>query len=137
MKLIVVLGKRLNNDGSFHSEMAERCNAVLKGLSDNTYDSALLSGGLANSRAKITEAEAMRDFLVKKGIDPKRLILENKSKTTVQNAKFSKKIIEDLGVDTIYLCSSAVHLNRKYFNPVRLFNYHLNNKIKIIPVYAE
>lgn len=137
MKLLVALGKRLNNDGSFHQEMLERCNTVSKALLSNEYDIAVLCGGLANPRAKLTEAQAMRDYIVNKKVAPNRLILEDKSKTTLQNAKFSKKIINDLGVNTIYLCSSAVHLNRKFLNPIKLFRFYLGKSIQIIPVFAE
>ena len=137
MKLLVALGKRLNDDGTFHAEMSDRCEAVYKGLSNNTYDKALLCGGLANAKAGITEAEAMRNYLIDRGIAPERLILEDRSKTTYQNAKFAKSIILGTGVDKIYLCSSSVHLNRHYLNPIRLFRIRLSRRIAIIPVQAD
>jgi uncharacterized SAM-binding protein YcdF (DUF218 family) len=137
MRLLVALGKRLNNDGSFHPEMQDRCNAVYKGLVENSYDKALLCGGLANAKAGITEAEAMKDYLVERGIASDRLILEDHSKTTYQNAKYAKPIITGLGVDTIYLCSSSIHLERRYLNPIRLFRARLGKRIVIIPVYAD
>ncbi len=136
MKLLVALGKRLNNDGSFHAEMLERCNSVLEGLREGQYDIALLSGGLANPRAGITEAEAMRDYLVLNGIKKEKLVMEKQSKTTLQNAKFCKDIIKSLSVDRIYLCSSRAHLRRPILNPVRLFRHYLGKDIEIISVVA-
>ena len=40
----------------------------------------------------ITEAQAMKDYLIKKGILKKNIFLENKSKDTISNAYYSKKI---------------------------------------------
>ncbi len=136
MKLLVVLGKRLNNDGSFHTEMSERCKTAYKGLKDNTYDMALLCGGLANVKAGVTEAEAMQDYLIKRGISSERLILERQSKTTYQNAKFAKNMILAAGVDKIYLCSSSTHLKRRLLNPIRLFRARLKG-YAIIPIIAD
>ncbi|NCA93392.1 YdcF family protein [bacterium] len=137
MKLLVALGKRLNNDGSFRGEMLERCNAVLQGLSSGAYDTAILSGGMANPKAGITEAQAMCDYLTQKGIAQDRLILEGQSKTTRQNAKYSAKLIIELGAKKIYLCSSACHLNRPILNPVRLFRFYLGKSVDIEPIVAN
>lgn len=41
----------------------------------------------------------MRDCLVDKGISPERIIMEDKSASTRENLEFSKKIIEQRGLD--------------------------------------
>ena len=52
------------------------------------------SGGQGNDEST-SEAEAMRRFLLKKGVDGERIVPEEKSKNTRQNFKFSKKLIKD------------------------------------------
>ncbi|NMA33196.1 MAG: YdcF family protein [Clostridiaceae bacterium] len=54
---------------------------------------AIVSGGQGRGE-KITEAEAMYRYLVGKGIDESRIIKETKSKSTMENFRFSKKLIE-------------------------------------------
>ena len=51
------------------------------------------SGGQGKDET-ISEAEAMRNYLVENGINEEDIIIENKSTSTLQNLKFSKKIID-------------------------------------------
>ncbi|NHM32091.1 YdcF family protein [Neobacillus terrae] len=53
---------------------------------------AIASGG-QGSGEEISEAEAIKRGLMKRGIDEARIILENKSTTTSENLAFSKKLI--------------------------------------------
>lgn len=135
MKVLVVLGKRLNDDGSFHRAMTRRCDKAIEIVLSEGMDKVILSGGSPNTKAGISEAEAMRDYLVNKGIDSQLIIIENNSNTTAQNAQFSAPIIKGLRVDKIYLLSSFIHMKRFYLNPVRLFKKRLEG-IEIIPLYA-
>ena len=58
---------------------------------DNTI--LVLSGG-QGSGEDVSEAQAMYDYLVQKGVDKSRLLLEDKSTSTVENIEYSMKIIE-------------------------------------------
>ncbi|MBC1754889.1 YdcF family protein [Listeria seeligeri] len=50
----------------------------------------IVSGGQGDNET-ISEAEAMRGYLISKGIDETFIIMENKSVNTLQNMQFSKK----------------------------------------------
>ena len=52
----------------------------------------IVSGGQGNGE-DISEAEAMKRYLIKKGID-EEIIMEDKSRNTIENLKFSKEVIE-------------------------------------------
>lgn len=58
---------------------------------DNTI--LVLSGGQGNGE-DVSEAQAMYDYLVQKGVDKSRLLLEDKSTSTVENIEYSMRIIE-------------------------------------------
>ena len=53
----------------------------------------IVSGGQGHGE-NITEAKAMKDYLINKGIDESLIIEENKSTNTNENIIYSKKIIE-------------------------------------------
>lgn len=70
----------------------------------------VLSGGQGPDEA-ISEGEAMRRFLLEKGVDEERLLLETESTSTYENLLYSKKLLpEDLGGITII--TSDFHLTR-------------------------
>ncbi|MDU7887398.1 MAG: YdcF family protein, partial [Clostridium perfringens] len=66
------------------------------------------------SNEPIPESEAMKNFLVNKGINPNRIIEEDKSKSTFQNLEFSKKILEERHADKdeVLIVTSDFHLFR-------------------------
>ncbi len=68
------------------------------------------SGGLFGERA--SEAEAAAKLFISLGVDEKRLILEDKSRNTYQNALFSKKLIKQPLLGRWLLVTSANHMPR-------------------------
>ena len=52
------------------------------------------SGGQGSNEV-ISEGEAMYNYLISKGINNKQILLEDKSKTTFENLKFSKQLINN------------------------------------------
>lgn len=55
----------------------------------------IVSGG-KGSDEQMSEAEAMKNYLIENGIDEKHIVLENKSRNTLENLSFSKKIMDDM-----------------------------------------
>ncbi len=127
MNVIVVLGRRLNDDGSMHADLIKRCDKAYEYFQNHKPDKMLLSGGKPNKKAKKAESEAMREYFLQKNVPEEIILIENKSKTTYQNAKFSALILKDLGVKKVIICSSKKHLTRKYLNPCRLFKRRLKS----------
>ncbi len=92
---IAVLGFALNPDGSMKEELIGRLETAL--ASAKRYPDAYLlctGGGTASSR-ETTEADAMAQWLEDHGIAPERIIVENKSLTTTQNAINACQILSE------------------------------------------
>lgn len=74
----------------------------------------VLSGGQGPGEA-ITEAECMRRALVRRGVDESRLYPEERSTSTQENLRYSRAILEELGVDParrVAIVTSDFHLCR-------------------------
>lgn len=121
MIVAVVLGNRLNDDGSITDKMRCRLDLALEIHKTLLPCKMVLSGGVANPLAGKSEAQAMFDILVRAGVPQNVLIREEKSLTTKQNAFYSVPIVAQCGADVLLLCTSPEHMHRKYLNPKRLF----------------
>ena len=83
----------------------------------------IFSGG-NYSRKDLSEAKYMSDLAVKLGVPKRDIILEEKSIETLENAKFSKAIIDKKSFDSAIIVSSPWHLPRVKF----LFEKSMANK---------
>jgi uncharacterized SAM-binding protein YcdF (DUF218 family) len=59
-----------------------------------------------------SEAESARYVLIQMGLDPKRLILESRSRNTDENIRFSRELVKPNAGETWLLVTSAVHMPR-------------------------
>jgi uncharacterized SAM-binding protein YcdF (DUF218 family) len=59
-----------------------------------------------------TEADAMKTYLLSRGIPEEHLILENQSTSTIENIHYSKLIIDSLECDAVYLITGKPELCR-------------------------
>lgn len=93
---LIVLGSQVRGRKP-SDNLQKRLDAALYYLEENPNTRAVLSGGQGDDEA-ISEAQAMADFLTAQGIDAGRLILEDRSRNTEENLRFSREMIEaDLG----------------------------------------
>ena len=110
---VVVLGAKVRDSGPSVSLM-DRIYGARDYLQAHPDAIAILSGGQGVDEP-MTEAAAMYDELVKLGIAPDRLWLEDKATSTWENLNFSLNLIEEKTgkrPETIGLLSSEYHLFR-------------------------
>ena len=110
---LVVLGFQLNPDGSMRDELIERLNVALAAA--EKYSNALIvctGGGTAAEDQTATEAGMMAEWLEEHGVDPSRLIVEDQSLTTAQNAIYTFDILTEKypQVSQISIISSDYHI---------------------------
>lgn len=132
MLVAVILGNKLNNDGSISETMRKRLKLALEIEKVLSPEKMILSGGLANVAAGSTEAAAMYEWLLKHGVSAEKLVLEDRSLSTKQNAKYSVPIAVQLGATQVLLCTTSEHMNRKFLNPIKLFSKQLRKYPNII-----
>ena len=110
---IVVLGFQLNPDGSMKDELIERLKVALKSAEKypNSYV-VCTGGGTAAGNASASEAGEMAKWLEKHGVEKKRVIVEDNSITTAQNAIFTYDILTSLypSVKELAIVSSDYHI---------------------------
>ncbi len=110
---IVVLGFQLNPDGSMKDELIERlCVAVDSAVKYPNAYIVCTGGGTAAENGSATEAGEMAKFLITCGIDSSRIIVEDNSITTAQNAIFTYDILTSLypSVKKLAIISSDYHI---------------------------
>lgn len=99
----------------------------------------ILSGGVGKNE-KLSEAKAMENYLIEKGIPKKNLILEENSTSTYENLKFSKEILKNLKVKNIGVISSSFHLYRTKYIAKKLNmsieTIYANTPYTVILLYA-
>lgn len=131
--ILIVLGNRLNDDGSITKYQEERLEMALEIIEEFKPFKVILSGGIANLIPNKSEAEAMEEYLLNKGVLPSLLIKEDKSLSTCENALYSIPIAKELGAQTIIVCTSDYHLADGGYNTIRYFVSNLKDtNIKIM-----
>ena len=91
---IVVLGFQLESDGTMAPELLGRCETALRCA--EKYPNALIAvtgGGTAWSNPNATEAGVMADWLMAHGVEASRILKEDASRTTGDNAEFTVKLL--------------------------------------------
>ena len=72
----------------------------------------VLSGG-ADAAAHITsEAQAMAQLLAELGVPPAAMWLEERSRNTEENARFTAELLQARGIQQVLLVTSALHMQR-------------------------
>ncbi|AEI41462.1 YdcF family protein [Paenibacillus mucilaginosus] len=103
----IVLGASLWKD-SPSPALKERLDRAVELYQSGRVPYLIVSGGYDVPTSKMTEAEGMRNYLVSKGIPSKRIVLENRARSTYENLLYSKKIMEQ------HQWTSAVIITHRY-----------------------
>lgn len=122
---LIILGAKVKGD-QMSKALYERAKTGLVYLQENPHTKVIVTGGQGPDE-KISEAEAVRRFFVEKGIDEKRILIENRSVTTYENINFAKKLYE---VKEAVIVSNDFHL----FRAIKLSE---NLGIKSYPLAAD
>ena len=100
---VIVLGCKVRNDGTLTPILKARVDKAIEFAKEQKEkaDKKIIfvpSGGQGQDEA-ISEAEAMKRYLIENEINEKDIIIENKSANTLQNMRFSKNIIDKINKD--------------------------------------
>lgn len=109
---IVVLGFGLKDDGSMKQELIDRLEVALDSAEKYPESYVLCTGGETSRKKGISEAGQMGNWLLAKGLDHNRLILETASLSTTENARNSCGILwrDYPQVSSIAIVSSDYHI---------------------------
>lgn len=113
VEYVVVLGAKVRNDGPSVSLM-DRIRATARYMEAHPEVIAVVSGGQGDDEP-MTEAQCMYEQLLKLGVDPSRIWMEDKATSTWENLQFSLNLIEEKTGQRpvkIGLLSSEYHLYR-------------------------
>lgn len=94
---VIVLGCQVRPDGTPSRMLQDRIQAAYDYLAVHKEAVCVASGG-QNDREPTTEARCIRDTLVSMGIDPGRIYMEDRSRSTEENLAFSAEIIRANGL---------------------------------------
>ena len=110
---IIVLGAQMKTSGPSRV-LQYRLDAAYEYLTAHPNTGVIVSGGQGKNEP-VSEAAGMYEYLVKKGISPDRIFLENQSVNTEQNIRFSKEFF-DPQKDRVGIVTNNFHV----FRAVRL-----------------
>ena len=136
---IVVLGFQLEPDGSMKDELIRRLTVALN--SAKKYPKSYIvctGGGTAADNPAASEAGEMAKWLEANGIEKQRLIVEDNSITTAQNAIFTYDILTSLypSVKKLAVVSSDYHIatGELLFKAEAVIraNYPGNEKLEVV-----
>lgn len=89
---IIVLGAQVREDGP-SAVPKYRLDAAIDYLNENPNTVCIVSGGQGENEP-FSEAKGMAEYLLDKGIEEKRILLEDWSTNTVENIQNSKELLE-------------------------------------------
>ena len=114
---VIVLGCRIRPDGTLYPLIrarVDRAIAFLRRQEAATGKRAVLipSGGKGDDEPE-AEAEAMARYMREQGIPDEQILVEDRSRTTLENLRFSRSLIEKRGeADKVAFSTSNYHVYR-------------------------
>lgn len=113
-QVMVILGCQVKNNGPSQL-LRDRLDEALNYLDDHPDLTVVVSGGQGPDEPS-TEARAMADYLMEKGVEENQILLEDQSHNTVQNFRYTAQLLEEQGYDLentqVLVVSNGFHLTR-------------------------
>lgn len=114
---VILLGTQIRADGPSVDYRA-RLMSAYEYLTDNPGSILVATGGQGENEP-VSEAEGAREFLVARGIQEERILLEDRSRNTVQNIRNAYALLTERGEDpsecSVVIVSASYHLLRASF----------------------
>lgn len=111
---VLLLGCRVRGEKAEPTLMM-RIEEAAEYLCENKDTEVIVCGGIVHKDQYKSEAAVMYDELIKRGVEKERIILEDESRTTVENFLNAKKILNERYGEkeiTVAILSSEFHLMR-------------------------
>ena len=110
---VIIHGAGLINGEKVSKLLQQRLDKAILVYRKDPSPTKLIPSGGKGSDESISEAEAMKRYLLEQGIPERDIIMEDKSTTTLENLKFSKDIIDSReGRKYTALVTSNYHVYR-------------------------
>ncbi len=116
----IVLGAGTKN-GVVSPIFRERLNHSIYLYNKEKIGKIILTGGYGKNQDR-TDSEIAKDYIVAKGIPLKDILVEKKSRYTIENLIEAKKIMDSLNFKSALIISDPLHMKR---------SIELANKLKI------
>lgn len=110
---VIILGGGLKGD-QVTPVLRERLLKGLEYLRKYPEADVIVTGGLGFGE-RITEAEAMEDFLISHGITPERIIREDRATSTMENFLYTRDLLQKSGethMGSVTVVTSDFHMQR-------------------------
>lgn len=109
--IIIVLGAGLREDGAPGPALTRRTRQGAALWHDGIAPLVLCAGGRSEYYPR-TEAAACREILLAAGLPDGAILLEERSRSTEENAIYSKRILDENRLSRVVLVSDSYHLLR-------------------------
>ena len=132
---IIILGCQIKKDGTLTKLLKGRVDRAIefsKMQKEKTGKDIIFvpSGGKGNDEV-ISESQAMKNYLIEQGIKEDNILIEDKSKNTFENIKFSNKLINDK------IKNAKIALSTTNYHVFRAGTIASNQNIKIEGIGAK
>lgn len=109
---LLVLGCRVKGEQA-QPTLLMRMEKAAQYLLENKNTVAVCCGGIVHADQTKSEAQVIGEYLLCRGVEKERIIIEDKSQTTQQNFANAKKLVPGLGKEkSAAMLSSEFHLLR-------------------------
>ena len=110
-EVIIVLGAGLRRDGRPGPALTRRSLRAADLWREGIAPVVICAGGQAESFPR-SEADACREILRMQSLPPSAILLEDKSRSTEENALFSSRLMAERGWTSAVLASDSYHMLR-------------------------
>jgi uncharacterized SAM-binding protein YcdF (DUF218 family) len=109
--VIIVLGSGLRRDNSPGPALMRRSRHAAELHARGIADTIICTGGQTAGRT-MSEASGCRSILLAEGVPDSAILLEERSRSTEENALFAHQIMRENGMETAVIVSDGYHLLR-------------------------
>lgn len=111
MEYLIVLGARVEADGSPSKALRRRIDAAAGYLLENPDTLVVASGGMGTDEV-MPESHCIRNELILRGVEESRILIEDQSTTTAENMAFSMRLMNVGAEAKVGIVSNNYHIFR-------------------------
>ena len=108
---LIVLGAKVHADGRLSTTLKDRCARAADAYHNGVAPAVIVCGG-QGSDEPCTEADAMREELIRRGVPETAVLTEPDSVDTRQNLENAKRLMAANGWKTCAIVTSDYHVQR-------------------------